>query len=88
MVMSFWRLSEIPDGFAPQGRVVARVVLPDATYGTHLQRAAFGRALAENLAAEPDIAAGGFSTTLPVGDGVWGGRFFIELPDGSEGSRR
>ena len=83
IAMSFWRLSEVPDGFSPEGRVVARVVLPDATYGKHPQRAAFGRALAENLAAEPDIAASGFSTTLPVGDIVWGGRFFVELPDGS-----
>ena len=83
IAMSFWRLSEIPGGFAPQGRVVARVVLPDASYARHPQRAAFGRALAENLAAEPDIVSGGFTTTLPVGDIVWGGRFFIELPDGS-----
>ena len=83
IAMSFWRLSEIPDGFSPQGRVVARVVLPDATYGKHPERAAFGRALAENLATEPDITTAGFSTTLPVSDGLWGGRFFIELPDGS-----
>ena len=83
IAMSFWRLSQIPDGFEAPGRVIARVVLPDATYGKHPERAAFGRALAENLAAEPDIASAGFSTTLPVGDGTWGGRFFIELPDGS-----
>jgi predicted permease len=82
IAMSFWRLSSVPDGFAPQGRVVARLVLPDATYGKHLERAVFGRALAENLAAEPDLAASGFTTTLPVGDGTWGGRFFVELPDG------
>ena len=83
IAMSFWRLSEIPDGFSLNGRVVARVVLPDATYGKHLGRAAFGRALATNLAGESDIVAAGFTTTLPVGDGTWGGRFFIELPDGS-----
>jgi len=83
IAMSFWRLSEIPDGFSTEGRVVARVVLPDATYGKHPARAAFGQALDENLASEPDIAAGGFTTALPVGDGTWGGRFFIELPDGS-----
>jgi putative ABC transport system permease protein len=86
IAMSFWRLSGVPGGFASQGRVVARIVLPDATYGKHPQRAAFGRALAENLASEPDISASGFTTTLPVGDGAWGGRFFIELPDGSVSS--
>jgi putative ABC transport system permease protein len=83
IAMSFWRLSQVPSGFTPDGRMVARLVLPDATYGTHLQRAAFGRALAENLSSEPELTSVGFSTTLPVGDIVWGGRFFIELPDGS-----
>jgi predicted permease len=83
IAMSFWRLSEIPGGFASRGRTVARIVLPDATYGKPERRVAFGRALAENLASEPDLAASGFTTTLPVGDGAWGGRFFIELPDGS-----
>jgi putative ABC transport system permease protein len=83
IVMSFWRLSEIPDGFLSEGRVVARIVLPDASYGKHPERAAFGRALAEHLSAEPDLVSTGFSTTLPVSDIVWGGRFFIELPDGS-----
>ncbi len=48
IAMSFWRLSQVPGGFASQGRVVARIVLPDATYSKHPQRAAFGRALAEN----------------------------------------
>jgi len=86
IAMSFWRLSEVPGGFSSDGRVVARIVLPDATYGKHPQRAAFGRALAENLASEPDITSAGFTTTLPIGDGAWGGRFFIELPDGSVSS--
>src|SRR5215208_5342709 len=86
IAMSLWRLSEIPDGFSAQGRVVARVVLPDASYGTHLERAALGRALDENLAGEPGIASAGFSSTLPVSDIVSGGRFFIELPDGSTSS--
>ena len=83
IITSFWRLSEIPDGFSSEGRVVVKVVLPNASYGTHGERALFGRALSENLAAEPDITAAGFTTTLPVSDGTWGGRFFIELPDGS-----
>jgi putative ABC transport system permease protein len=83
IAMSFWRLSEIPDGFSSRGRIVARIVLPDATYGKHPERAAFGRALAENLGSEPDLTSAGFTTTLPVGDGTWGGRFFVELPDGS-----
>lgn len=81
--VSFWRLSEVPGGFATRDKVVARVVLPDATYGAHPARAAFGRALAENLALETEIATGGFTTTLPVGDVLTGSRFQVELPDGS-----
>jgi predicted permease len=81
--VSFWRLSAVPSGFSAGNRVVAHVVLPDAIYGTHPARAGFGRALAENLAAQPEFVSSGFTTTLPVGDGTWGGRFFIELPDHS-----
>jgi putative ABC transport system permease protein len=81
--VSLWRLSAIPDGFESRGRVVARVVLPNASYGTHRARAAFGRALGEQLAGERALASAAFTTTLPVGDGTWGGRFFVELPDGS-----
>jgi putative ABC transport system permease protein len=80
---SFWYLSQIPDGFTSDELIVARIVLPDATYGTHPQRAAFGRAFVDNLAAEPELTASGFTTTLPVSDVVWGGRFFVEHPDGS-----
>ena len=83
IAVSFLRLSSIPGGFVSGQRVVARLVLPDALYGKHPNRAAFGRALSENLGAEPELAASGFSTTLPVGDIVTGSRFFIELPDGS-----
>lgn len=81
--VSFWRLSEVPDGFVARNKVVARVVLPDASYGAHPARLAFGRALAENLASEAGIVSSGFTTTLPVNDVLWGSRFFIELPDGS-----
>jgi predicted permease len=83
IIMSFWRLSEIPDGFSAKGRVVVKVVLPNARFGTHRERAMFGRMLSDNLAREPDLISAGFTTTLPVSDGTWGGRFFIELPDGS-----
>ena len=83
IIISFWRLSEIPDGFDADGRVVMKVVLPNSTHGAHPERSLFGRMLVENLAAEPGIRMAGFTTTLPVSDGTWGGRFFIELPDGS-----
>lgn len=81
--VSFWRLMDVPDGFEPGAKVVARVVLPDAIYGRHPDRAAFAATLAANLASEPELAASGFTTTLPVSDGANGGRFFPELSDGT-----
>jgi predicted permease len=83
--LSFWKLMEVPDGFATDGRVVARVVLPDVTYGAHPARARFGQRLVENLAAQPELASSGFVTTLPVSDVPWGGRFFPERPEGIAG---
>lgn len=81
--VSFWRLMEVPDGFVAGDKVVARVILPDGAYGKHPDRAAFGVRLADALARQPELATSGFSTTLPVGDQAWGGRFFPELTDGS-----
>jgi putative ABC transport system permease protein len=83
VILSFWRLSQIPDGFSAEGRVVVKVVLPGESFGSHRERATFGRLLSENLGREPDLVTAGFTTALPVSDGTWGGRFFIELPDGS-----
>jgi hypothetical protein len=80
---SYYNLSRVPDGFDPRDRVIARLALPDATYGTHPARAKFGAALMDNLAREPEIVQAGFSNTIPVGDTPWGARFFIEASDGS-----
>lgn len=81
--VSFWKQSQIDDGFDSKGRTVARVILPDARYGTHPVRTEFARRLTDALGQVRDIASFGFTTTLPVGDVLWGGRFFPELPDGS-----
>jgi predicted permease len=79
--VSFRKLSLIPDGFEPSGRVVARIVLPDDRYRPHALRVAFGDALSDALAREPGLTSHGFTSTLPVGDLRRGGRFFI--PDAS-----
>jgi len=81
--VSFWKISKVPDGFETGDRMIARVVLPDARYATHPVRAEFAKRLTEAVEQSPDIASFAFSTTLPVSDGLWGGRFFPELPDGS-----
>jgi predicted permease len=80
--LSFRNLLAVPDGFAASNRVVTRVILPDESYPTHARRAAFADALLAALAREPGLQAHAFTSTLPVGDVRWGGRFFV--PDQNE----
>jgi predicted permease len=75
--LSFRNLSAVPDGFVSTNRVVARVILPDESYAAHGKRVAFADALLAALHREPGFTSSGFSTTLPVSDVRWGGRFFI-----------
>jgi putative ABC transport system permease protein len=62
---------------------VARVILPDESYGTHGKRVAFADALLAALQREPGFRNSGFSTTLPVNDVRWGGRFFFPDQNGA-----
>ena len=80
--VSFWELAAVPDGFDPNGRLVVRATLPDAKYNTHDRRVEFARRLTDEVSREPAIGAFAFTTTLPVGDVPWGGRFFPEAPNG------
>jgi putative ABC transport system permease protein len=81
--LSFRNLAAVPDGFETANRVVGRVILPDAAYGTHGKRAAFADALVAALEKEPAIVSAGLTTTLPVGDIRSGNRFFIPDPAGA-----
>jgi len=81
--VSFWKLSRIPNGFQAVDRMVVHVMLPDAQYATHPSRVQFADRLTEEVTRSPEISSFGYTTTLPVGDVLWGGRFFPELPDGS-----
>ena len=81
--LSFRNLSAIPDGFDTANRVIARVILPDAQYGGHGQRVAFADALLAALEREPVLTKSAFTTTLPVSDVRWGGRFFIPDQNGA-----
>jgi putative ABC transport system permease protein len=82
--ISFRNLSNVPDGFNPGTRLVARVQLSDAEYPSPEKRAEFATRLLDALAREPELEAYGFTSTLPVGDVPWGGRFFVE-PQDAEG---
>jgi putative ABC transport system permease protein len=81
--VSFWNLMSVPTGFVPGRLQVARIQLGDAEYGTDQRRAAFARRLTENLSREPAIGAAAFSSTIPVGDLLWGGRFFADDATGA-----
>ena len=81
--VSFLKLARVPLGFTPRDLLVARVNLQNDVYQQAAVRSRFGRDLLDNLAREPEIVSAAFTSTLPVGDMLWGGRFFIELPDGS-----
>ena len=81
--LSFRNLSAVPDGFESANRVVARVILPDESYGTHGRRVAFADALLAALQREPGFRTAAFTTTLPVSDVRWGGRFFIPDQNGA-----
>ncbi|HEX9565572.1 MAG TPA: ABC transporter permease [Gemmatimonadaceae bacterium] len=78
IAVSFWKIISVPHGFVPGRLQVARVQLGDAEYGTEERRATFARQLMDNLSREPTIAAAAFSTTIPVGDLLWGGRFYAD----------
>ena len=80
--VSFLKLSRVPIGFAPRNLVVARVQLLSADYTKAPNRARFGTELLANVAREPAIREAAFTSTLPVSDQLFGGRFFVELPGG------
>jgi predicted permease len=81
--VSFRNLQRVPGGFSAKGAIVARVQVDPARYPDTGTRAAMGRALIDNLSREPNVAAAGFSSTLPVSDEPWLTYFFITMPDGS-----
>ncbi len=81
--LSFRNLAAVPDGFDATNRVVARVILPDAAYGTAAKRAAFADALLAALEREPELMATGLTTTLPVSDVRTGNRFLVPDQNGA-----
>jgi hypothetical protein len=81
-VLGFRHLSRDDLGIATNHRVVFRVQFPEPAYDTHEKRARLLRDLDRNLAREPALTGFGFSTTIPVGDFQWGGRFQPQLASG------
>jgi putative ABC transport system permease protein len=65
--------------------MVARIQLNSDRYPDQPSRAQFGARLLENLDRESALDAFGFTSTLPVGDPAWGGRFVRDLADADAG---
>jgi putative ABC transport system permease protein len=76
------KVSRVRRGFEQDGRVCFHIEFPEPAYAKHEQRVGFVRALESNLAKEPALAGYGLTTTLPVGDGQWGGNFVVQLDSG------
>ena len=76
------KVSRVDLGFETENRVAFRIEFPEPAYATHEQRAKGARVLEQNLVREPLLAGYGLTTTLPVGDGQFGGSFVVQLPTG------
>jgi predicted permease len=81
--MSFRNLARVPDGFAPEGQLVARVQLTSVRYQAVAERIAFVERLEEAMRREPELSEAGLTSTLPVSDQRFGTRVRVELADGS-----
>ena len=80
--LSFYKLGRVQLGFATGHRVVMQVQFPEPAYATHEKRAQLVRTLEQNLAREPALTHAAFGSTIPVGDGQWGGAFLPQLANG------
>lgn len=84
--LSFRNLTRVEAGYRTDDVVVARVQLPATGFTGSGDRAGFGNRLLDNLGRENAIGAFGFTSTLPVGDPGWGGRFFADAADTAGGA--
>ena len=79
--LSFRNLLQVPSGFDVTDRVVARIQLSGEQYSRHPVRVEFATRLLQNLEQERALSSAAFTSTLPVGDQVTGGRFFLDPAD-------
>lgn len=71
-------LLEVDPGFATENRLALTLNLPHDRYRQPESLHAFLTAMEERLAALPGVRAAGAISHLPMGEGQWGGRLFIE----------
>lgn len=80
--VGFTRLAQVPLGIQLEQRAAFQIQFPEPAYAAHDARAKFVRELEQNLAREPQLKAFGFTGSLPVGDGQWGGGFVPQRANG------
>ncbi len=81
-VASFQKARGVSPGYATEGRGVFRVQLPETDYADAPARAAFMRALLDNLGREPELVGFGATSTLPFGDIPAGASLTVEQKNG------
>jgi predicted permease len=94
LVRSLEKLEQVKTGFDPSGLMSAELSLPDTTYKSEEQQAAFYRALEERLREVPGVTHAAITNALPFTNAGGSGSFKIEgrtfpLNDpGPHGNRR
>jgi predicted permease len=78
LVRSLAKLEQVKTGFDPSGLMSAELSLPDTTYKTDAQQAAFYRALEERLQEIPGVTHAAISNALPFTNAGGSGSFKIE----------
>jgi predicted permease len=78
LVRSLEKLERVKTGFDPGGLMSAELSLPDTTYKTDEQQAAFYRALTERLGEIPGVTHAAITNALPFTNAGGSGSFKIE----------
>jgi predicted permease len=78
LVRSLEKLERVKTGFDPSGLMSAELSLPDTTYKTDEQQAAFYRALEERLGEIPGVTHAAITNALPFANAGGSGSFKIE----------
>jgi len=67
LIESFRQVQKLPLGFEPSRTLVAQISMPPAKYPGETRRAAFVRALAQDLETTPGVQAANLAQSAPVG---------------------
>ena len=78
LLRSMERLQRVQTGFDPEGLISARLSLPESTYKTDEQQAAFYTALEQQLTSLPGVSGATITNALPFSNAGGSASFFIQ----------